>query len=115
MKLSLYTLSMCFAILPVMLLVGSVIYRLCYDTNSKDDNCQSSETVEFKGHHRIISYKGTGRFEAYFFPDRQFSGYRYFSSNNRVSIDVANNGLVGCNLASFHFIVVRCNIKVEGL
>jgi hypothetical protein len=67
MKLSLYTLSMCFAILPVMLLAGSVIYRLCYDTNSKNDNCRSSETVEFKGHHRIIPTKAQGVSRLIFF------------------------------------------------
>ena len=106
---------MCFAILPVMPLAGSGVYRLCYETNSTNDNCRSGETGEFKGHHRIMSYGDKGRYEAYFYPDRQFSVYRYFSSSNRISIDLANNGLVGCNLASFCFTFSRRRMKAEGL
>ena len=73
---------------------------MCYSANSTHDICRSDGTGKYNGHDKIISYKGKQRYEAYFFPNRQFSVFRYDSNNNRISIDVADNGLVGRNLAA---------------
>jgi hypothetical protein len=98
MRRVIYAILVFLTILPAAVSGQSTIYRLCKNSNTSHDICRSDGTGEFKGHERIISYRGKERFEAYFYPDRQFSVFRYFSNNNRVSIDVANNGLVGRNL-----------------
>jgi len=89
-----------FSILPAVVSGQSNVYRLCKDSNSTHDICYWNGTGKYEGHRAIISYIGKDRYEAYFYSNGYFSAFSYDDKNNRTSIDVANNGLVGRNIAA---------------
>ena len=99
MRLLTFVMLLIFTILPAIVSGQSTIYRLCKNSNSLHDICRDEKTGQFRGHYSIISFAGNERYSAYFYPDREFAVIRHNDRGERASIDVANNGLVGRNLA----------------
>lgn len=85
--------------LPTVVSGKSTVYRLCKNSNSSHDICYRDGTGKYKGHRSISSFVGNDAYVAYFYSNRNFEAFSYDDKENRTSIVVSDNGLVGRNMA----------------